>query len=95
MKKYFNAIKICSVLLLLFPFLGLPELWENIYVILLSFVIGTAIILLQHKSGLIKEEDEESSLQEYVQELKDRFKEQDIKPIKKNTRISDVSVDNE
>lgn len=93
MKKYFNTIKICSVLLLLFPFLGLPRLWENMYVIILSFIIGVVIMLLQNKSDLISEDNEESSLQEYVQELKDRFNENEIAGNKKNTRISDVAID--
>lgn len=96
MKKYLNTIKISSFLLLLFPFLGFPELWENMYVIIFAFIIGTTSILLQHKSGLIKKEDEETSLQEYVQELKDRFKEQITEPEeKKNSRISDVTINHD
>lgn len=96
MKKYLNTIKISALLLLLFPFLGFPELWENLYVIILAFIVGTAVILLQHKSGLIKQEDEETSLQEYVQELKDKFKEQVPSPDnKKAQRISDVSISHE
>lgn len=95
MKKYTNTIIVSTLLLLLFPFLGLPEFWENLYVITLAFLAGTAGLLLRHKSGLIKDVDEETSLQEYVKELQDRFKEQvkDEEP-KKSSRISDVSVNN-
>ncbi len=95
MKKYTNTILITTLLLLLFPFLGLPELWENLYVIILAFLAGSSTLLLRHKSGLITEIDEETSLKEYVKELQDRFKDQvkDAEPYKKTTRISDVSVD--
>ncbi|MCI5050908.1 MAG: hypothetical protein MRY57_01210 [Candidatus Pacebacteria bacterium] len=95
MKKYTNTIIIAALLLILFPFLGLPELWENLYVIILAFIIGSSILLLKHKSGVLNQQDEESTLQEYIQELKDRFKEQVPEPEKKNTRISDVSINND
>lgn len=96
MKKYINIILISSLFLLVFPFLGFPELWENLYVILIGFIIGSSVLFLRHKSGLIKEVDEETSLQEYVKELQDRFKEQvkDDEP-KKQSRISDVSVNHD
>jgi hypothetical protein len=96
MKKYLNTIKISSFLLLIFPFLGFSELWENMYVIILGFIIGSTTILLHHKSGLVKQEDEETSLQEYVQELKDKFKEQIMdNDAQKSSRISDVNIDHE
>ena len=99
MKKYLNTIKVSAVFLLLFPFLGFPELWENIYVITFGFIAGTSVILLHHKSGLIKDQDEESSLQEYIQELKDRFKDQTgdsaQEDTSKKSRISDVIVNHE
>lgn len=95
MKKYLNTIKVSALLLLIFPFLGFPELWENMYVIVLAFIIGSAGLLLQHKSGLIKEVNKEASLQEYVQELKDRFKEQVPESENKNTRISDVNINHD
>lgn len=95
MKKYLNVIKISTVFLLLFPFLGFPELWENLYVIFFGFIIGSATLLIHHKSGLIQERDEESSLQEYVQELKDRFKEQtrDSGSNNKKSKISGIPFD--
>lgn len=95
MKKYLNVIKISAIFLLLFPFLGLPELWEYLYVIIFSFIIGSSAILLHHKSGLIADQEEESSLQEYLQELKNRFKEQTETPesADKKTKISDIDVD--
>ena len=96
MKKYINTILIASILLLIFPFLGLPELWENIYIILLGFVIGMAILFLRHKSGLVTDVDEETSLQEYIKELQDRFKEQTKSEEPKNpSRISDVTVNHD
>lgn len=97
MKKYINTIIVSSTLLLLFPFLGLPELWENLYVIILAFLIGSATMLLRHKSGLIKDVDEETSLQEYVKELQDQFKNQvqENDQTKNQKRISDVSINNE
>ena len=76
MKKYINTILISTLLLLIFPFLGFPELWENLYVIILGFIIAMSTLFLRHKSGLINEDEEESSLQDYVTELQDRFKQQ-------------------
>ena len=76
MKKYIRVIIFCSLLLLLFPFLGLPELWEHLYVVVLAFCIGTTTLLLRHKSGLVREDEEEKSLENYVTELKNKFKEQ-------------------
>jgi len=74
MKNYINTILICSLLLLVFPFLGFPELWENLYIILLGCVIGLSVLYLKHKSGLIKITDADASLEEYVQELQEKFK---------------------
>jgi len=93
MKKYINTILISTILLLIFPFLGLPELWENLYVIILGFAIAMSTLFLRHKSGIVTETDEETSLQDYVKELQDRFKNQ-VKDddLKQPTRISDVQV---
>jgi hypothetical protein len=92
MKNYINIILFTSALLIIFPFLGFSEIIENFYVIILAFVIATSTLLLRHKSGLIVEEDEDSSLQEYVKELQDRFKEQDTPVEEKKKRISDVTI---
>lgn len=89
MKKYIRAILIGSLLLLLFPFLGLPELWEHFYVIIIGFGIATTALLMRHKSGLVESEDEETSLQNYVVELQDRFREQ-VRHEKKPSRISEL-----
>lgn len=93
MKNYFNVILIASVLLLVFPFLAFPELWENIYVAVLAFVIGYTSMLLRHKH--MKEDDDETSLQDYVQELKERFqKHEEIqKSESKTKRISAITLD--
>ncbi len=93
MKKYIQTIKIASILLLLFPFLGLPQSLEHIYVIALGFVSGAAALLMQHKAGLFNSEEDETSLQEYVHDLKKKFKDQEEK-IKKETdnRISDINI---
>lgn len=93
MKKYFNAILISAILLLLFPFLGFPELWENIYVSVLAFVVGYSSMLLRHKTTLAHDLEEESSLEEYIKELKDRFQTEMPKPEKKSNRISDIQID--
>lgn len=95
MKKYLNLILIASVLLLIFPFLSFPELWENIYVAVLAFLIAYASMLLHHKISINDNTDEETSLQEYVKELKERFKSQDEseEPNQKTKRISDISID--
>lgn len=96
MKKYVRVILIGSLLLLLFPFLGLPELWEHFYVVIIGFGIGTTALLLRHKSGLIENDDEEQSLQNYVVELQDRFREQTKTPeIKKDVSIKPSEDDNE
>ncbi len=76
MKKYFNTILIASILLLIFPFLAFPELWENIYVAVLAFIIGYSSLLLRHKLGISSKEESETSLQDYVHEIKMRFKEE-------------------
>ncbi len=95
MKKYTRIILISSLLLLIFPFLGFPELWENLYVIVLAFIIGSATLFLRHKSGIIQDVDEETSLQDYVKELQERFKEQNkTEESSKQSRISDVVINN-
>jgi len=97
MKKYINILIITNTLLLLFPFLGFPELWENFYVIILAFIGVTTVIFLRYKSGLVEDIDEETSLQNYVTELQEQFKTQIKKdtPQEKISRISDVTIDNE
>ncbi|MFT6829606.1 MAG: uncharacterized membrane protein (DUF106 family) [Candidatus Paceibacteria bacterium] len=96
MKKYINTILIATVLLLIFPFLGFPELWENLYVIILGFIIAMSTLFLRHKSGIVTETDEESSLQDYVKELQDKFKQQmkEGEP-KTPNRISDVQINHD
>ncbi len=97
MKGYFNVILFASIALLLFPFLGFPELWENIYVSVLAFVIGYTSMLLRHKTILKLELDKETSLNDYVQELKDRFRNQDEEgrgqSQKTQKKISDIQLD--
>jgi uncharacterized membrane protein len=93
MKKYFNIILITSLLLLIFPFLAFPELIENIYVSVLAFIIGYSSMLLRHNFGL--ETEDETSLQDYVQELKVKFKKHEdiIKSEQNGKKISDISID--
>jgi len=86
MKKYVRIILIGSLLLLIFPLLALPELWEQLYVIIIGFVMGTAALLLRHKSGLMESDDSEQSLQDYVTELQTRFRDH-----KKHDEIKKVS----
>jgi hypothetical protein len=95
MKNYFNIILISSILLLIFPFLAMPELLENIYVLLFAFVIAYTSLLLRHKIDISIDDDEEISLQDYVKELKERFKKQNeiYQPTTKEKRISDISID--
>ncbi len=97
MKKYFNTILIASILLLIFPFLAFPELWENIYVSILAFIIAYTSMLLQHKTKRSDEhgDEDEASLQEYVQELKERFqvREENLKGKKKGKRVLDIVID--
>ncbi|MCA9352545.1 hypothetical protein KC866_04150 [Patescibacteria group bacterium] len=92
MKKYLNAIIISSILLLIFPFLGFPELWENFYVILIGFVIALSGLFLRHKAGIVEDHDSDTSLQEYVKELQERFKDQVATPDERarSNRISEV-----
>ncbi|MCD5389917.1 MAG: hypothetical protein LR005_00795 [Candidatus Pacebacteria bacterium] len=90
MKNYFNVILIASILLLIFPFLAFPELWENIYVSVLAFIVGYTSMLLRHKY-IKTDDDEETSLQDYVKELKERFK--DHKNESKAKRISEITLD--
>lgn len=80
-------------MLLIFPFLGFPELWENIYVSVLAFMIGYISMVLRHKSGLVKKSDPDASLQDYVKELQEKFakREEIAKPEIKKTRLSDIS----
>ncbi len=96
MKIYFNVILCSAIALLLFPFLGFPELWENIYVSVLAFIIGYTSMLLRHKTVLKLELDKETSLNEYVKELKDRFRnqnEQEKGQSHKEKKISDIQLD--
>lgn len=95
MKNYFNIILVLSILLIIFPILGFPELWENIYVVVIAFVIGYTSMLLRHK--VIKQDDldSETSLQDYVKELKERFQKhkEDQTSEVHSKRISDISLD--
>ncbi|MGB0925367.1 MAG: hypothetical protein ACPGTS_01515, partial [Minisyncoccia bacterium] len=82
--------------LLLFPFLAFPELWENIYVAVLGFIIAYVSMVVRYKASLLEnEEDEETSLQEYVKDLKKRFDTSGAtaKSEKNSKRISDISID--
>lgn len=95
MKKYFNIILITSFLLLIFPFLALPELWENIYVAVLAFIIGYSSMLLRHKIGISGKEEDETSLQNYVHELKERFRNGGAEDNTEQNpkRVSDIYLD--
>jgi|AntAceMinimDraft_13_1070369.scaffolds.fasta_scaffold19999_3 hypothetical protein len=73
MKTYIQIIIIGAFFLMMYPFLGLPELWENLYVILFGFAVGVSGIVLRYKSGLVKDLDDENSLQEYIEELRNKF----------------------
>lgn len=98
MKNYFNIILIGSILLLLFPFLGLPEIWENIYVVLFAFVIGYTSMLLRHKSGLVKSNNSDTNFQDYVKELQEKFSstKESLNPSQeKKSRVSDIQLHDE
>lgn len=97
MNKYFNVILIGGFLLLFFPFLGFPELWENIYVSVIAFIIGYTSMVLRHKSGLVKKHDPDASLQDYVKELQEKFAKKEVlaKTEPKKTRLSDISISND
>lgn len=95
MKNYFNTILILSILLIIFPLLGFPELWENIYVVVIAFIIAYTSMLLRHKVLKENEDDSETSLQDYVKELKDRFQQhkEDQDSSTPSKRISDITID--
>jgi len=98
MKKNINLIITGVFLLFLFPFLGFPEFYENMYIILVGFLIGYAVILLRHKSGIVDENEDENSLQEYVLELRNRFRNSSDKPVHldaKKPPLSKLNVDHE
>lgn len=97
MNKYFNVILIASFLLLIFPFIGFPELWENVYVALIAFIIGYTSMVLRHKSGLVKKHDPDASLQDYVQELQEKFAKRESLSMteSKKKRLSDISFDHD
>lgn len=97
MKNYFNTILIASILLLIFPFLGLPEFWENVYVVIFAFIVGYTSMLLRHKSGLVKPNDSDVSLQEYVKELQEKFANKETIPVQeeKKARVSDITLHDE
>lgn len=92
MKRYMNTIFISAILLIIFPFLGLPELWENIYVSLLAFIIGYSLLLLRHRSSLGKEEGEGKTLQDHIQEIKHRFDEHRHHRDERSSKLSDISL---
>ncbi len=95
MKKYLNIILFSAILLLIFPLLSFPQLWENIYVSILAFIVAYVAMLIHHKVVSPNEKDEETSLQDYVKELKERFKKHSqIENEGNNTkRISDITID--
>ena len=76
MKKNVTRIIACATALLLFPFLGLSESWEYAFVIILAFAIGySALQVLRNINGFTKESGADS-LQEYIEGLKKRFKDE-------------------
>ena len=76
MKKYVQTIVICSFILILFPFIGLPEFWEYLYVIIPAFIIGYSGLRLMKRINIITEGSDADSLHDYINSLKNRFKEE-------------------
>lgn len=100
MNIYLNIILISAVLLVIFPFLSFPELWENIYVATLAFLIAYFSMLARHKSiSLMQGDDEEKSLEEYVKNLKKQFMENEAAILKEKDEnkksISNINLNEE
>lgn len=96
MKRYMNTILIGSLLLLIFPFLGFPEFWENLYVVIIAFVIGYSLLLLRHRSGLVKHDDEEKTLHDHIKEIKHKFEEHMTNQDKEGRKkLSEISLEDD
>lgn len=76
MKNYVLTIIIAAVVLMLFPFLGLSEFWEHLFVIIPAFVIGYSGVWLLRNFDRLTEGSGTDSLQEYIDSLKKRFRDQ-------------------
>lgn len=79
---------------MLFPFLGLSEFWEYLYVIIPSAVIAYSGVWLLRNIDRLTEGSGTDSLQEYIDNLKKRFKDQKRKhqfndEVNRDTTVAD------
>jgi hypothetical protein len=61
---------------MLFPFLGLPEFWEYVFVLVPAFIIAYCGIWLLKNIDSLTEGSDADSLQDYIENLKKRFKDE-------------------
>jgi hypothetical protein len=79
MKNYVSAIIICSVILLFFPFLGLSEFWEYLFVVIPAFIIAYSGMWLSRNLAALTADADTDSLHDYIEKLQKRFKDQKAK----------------
>ena len=74
MKTYMKAIIICGIILLLFPFIALPEFWEHFFVTIPAFIILYSILKIARELRTFSvPEDQEEDLQGYLNKAQERF----------------------
>lgn len=95
MKNYVVTIIICAVILLLFPFLGLSEFWEHLFVIIPAFIIAYCGVWILRNIDSLTKGSGADSLQEYIESLQQRFKEQKKKHYHSNNSHRHVSEEDE
>ena len=76
MKNYVRAIIISSVFLLLFPFIGLSEFWEYLFVVIPAFVIAYSGLWIYKNLSILTQGTDSDSLAEYIEKLQERFQEE-------------------
>lgn len=93
MKQSLTISTVLACILILFPFIGLPEFWEYLFV-----VIPAALIAFLNLDSLKKYENiipdkEEDSLSEYVKKLRQRFKDEKKSSSDTKKLIDDIQED--
>ncbi len=80
MKHYIKTIFICSLVLLFFPFIALPEFWEYFFVVIPAFVIAYLSLKIFRSPEVFFPGESNDSLQDYIERLQKRFREEKKKP---------------
>jgi hypothetical protein len=74
MKRYLTIIMTSAIVLMLFPFIALPEFWANFFVIIPAFLIAYSVHWI--RKNVDDPESNVDSLELYIEKLQNRFRQQ-------------------